>query len=102
MNNPIKYLESKRQWRNVKEHADIDKYLAKVARKEKYNLIGIPINDESLAPISSRRTIRKKIKSIRNSTKRNSFKRRVREEERRKTRKLKHLNRRMSVTHNTN
>ncbi len=98
----LQYLERKRHWRNVKEEADIDEYLAKVARKEKYNLLGVPINDESIVAVSSRRTIRKKIKPTNNSTKRNSFKRRMREEERRKTRKLKHLNRRIPVTNNTN
>lgn len=99
----LQYLERKRHWRNVKEEADIDDYLAKVARKDKYNLLGVPIDDdEGLVPISSRRTIRKKIKSIKNSTKRNSFKRQVREEERRKTRKLKRENRRLPLVNNTN
>jgi hypothetical protein len=102
----LEYLERKRHWRNVKEDADINEYLEKVARKEKYNLLGVPVDDDEIVPVSSRRSIRKKHKSTRKSTrkstKRNSFKRFEREEERRKTRKLKRLSRKVHTINTTN
>jgi len=106
----LEYLERKRHWRNVKEEADIDEYLEKVARKEKYNLLGVPVDDDEFVPVSSRRSIRKKHKSTRKSprkstrksTKRNSFKRFEREEERRKTRKLKRLSRKVHTINTAN
>jgi hypothetical protein len=91
----LEYLERKRHWRNVKEEADIDDYLAKVARKKGYNLLGVPVYNNEVIPVSSRRSVRKKYKSIRKSANRSSFKRREREEERRKTRKLKRLSRKV-------
>jgi hypothetical protein len=98
----LEYLERKRHWRNVKEEADIDEYLEKVARKEKYNLLGVPVEDDEFVPVSSRRSIRKKHISTRKSRKRNSFKRLEREEERRKTRKLKRLSRKVHTINTSN
>ncbi len=105
----LEYLERKRHWRNVKEDADIDEYLAKVARKKRYNLVGVPLDGDEVKLVSSRRSIRKKYKSarksmrksVRKSAKRNSFKRREREEERSKTRKLKRLSRKVHHAVNT-
>jgi hypothetical protein len=106
----LTYLERKRHWRNVKKQEDIDEYLAKIARKEKLNVYDISVNNNSYLPVSSRRPIRKKYKSTRKSlrksaresTERSSFKRLVREEERRKTRKLKRSTRRVHTTNVTN
>lgn len=99
----LTYLERKRHWRNVKEQEDIDEYLAKVARKEKYNIYGISVDNNAYLPISSKRSIRKKRKSIRKSIKySNSLKGRIRKEERRKTRKLKRSHRRVINTNTTN